>query len=237
MRSSGRIFVRRFGEIFGKQPVTAIKKRFGMVLLTAVLVLTFLPVASANAASAQEQLKSSIDQILEILRDPSLKGEDSAEKRRASLRKLVKERFSFAKMSQLSLATHWKDINDAEKQNFIELFGQLLEDTYLSKIESYTDEEVLYVKEYVEKDKAQVSTKIITNSIEIPMDYRMFQIKDGTWMIYDVVIEGVSLIRNYRSQFDQFLQKESYEKLLEKLENKLDPPEVKEIPPPNPGRP
>ncbi len=139
-----------------------------------------------------------------------------------SLRKVINERFSFAKMSQLSLGRHWKKRSDEEKKVFIDLFGQLLEETYISKIEAYTDEKVIFVKEYVKKKKAQINTKIVTQTIEIPIDYRMYNAKDGFWLVYDLVIEGVSLVGNYRSQFDQMLQKDSYEKLVEELKKKVD---------------
>lgn len=102
------------------------------------------------------------------------------------------------------------------------MFGQLLEDTYVSKIEAYTDEKVIYVKEFVKKKKAMVYTKIVTQTIEIPIDYRLYKTKSGDWRVYDLVIEGVSLVGNYRSQFDQMLQKGSYAKLVENLKNKLE---------------
>ncbi|RLC13693.1 MAG: ABC transporter substrate-binding protein [Deltaproteobacteria bacterium] len=197
-------------------------KLFKYIFLVIFAGCVFLPVHNAYASPVQDLLKNSIDQILEILRDPSLKGEDAAEKRRASLRKVINERFSFAKMSQLSLARHWKKRSNEEKKEFIKLFGQLLEDTYISKIEAYTDEEVVYVKEFVKKKKAQINTKIVTETIEIPIDYRMYQTKKGSWMVYDLVIEGVSLVGNYRSQFDQILQKDTYEELLEVLKKKIE---------------
>lgn len=198
-------------------------KRFRILIFVFFAVLIFSPVNTVCASSVQDQLKDTLDQILEILRDPVLKGEDHTvtEKRRASLRKLIYDKFSFDKMSQLSLARHWKDRTDEEKKTFIDLFGKLLEQTYVSKIESYTDEKVVFVKEFVNDKKAQVSTKVVTDTIEIPIDYRLYQTKDGIWLVYDVVIEGVSLVGNYRSQFDQILQKESYEKLLEELKNKI----------------
>lgn len=196
-------------------------KLFKLVFLVFFIVLLFLPNHHAYASPVQDQLKITIDKILEILRDPSLKGEEQAEKRRASLSNVIHERFSFSKMSQLSLGRHWKKRSDEEKKVFIELFGQLLEETYISKIEAYTDEKVVYVKEYVKKKKAQVNTKIITQTIEIPIDYRMYNTK-GSWLVYDLVIEGVSLVGNYRSQFDQILKKDTYEKLVEELRKKVD---------------
>jgi len=197
-------------------------KLFKYIFLVIFAVCVFLPVHSVYASPVQDLLKNTVDQILEILRDPALKGEDATEKRRASLRNVINERFSFAKMSQLSLARHWKKRSNEEKKEFIKLFGQLLEDTYISKIEAYTDEEVVYVKEFVKKKKAQINTKIVTQTVEIPIHYRMYQTKKGSWMVYDLVIEGVSLVGNYRSQFDQILQKDTYEELLEVLKKKID---------------
>lgn len=196
-------------------------KLFKFVFLVFFIGLLFLPNYHAYASPVQDQLKITIDKILGILRDPSLKGEEQAEKRRESLSKVIHERFSFAKMSQLSLGRHWKKRSDEEKKVFIELFGQLLEEIYISKIEAYTDEKIVYVKEYVKKKKAQVNTKIITQTIEIPIDYRMYNTK-GSWLVYDLVIEGVSLVGNYRSQFDQILKKDTYEKLVEELRKKVD---------------
>ena len=180
------------------------------------------PINTVFASPVQDQLQTAIDNILTILRDPALKGDAQTEQRRALLRKIIHEKFSFAKMSQLSLAKHWRKRNEQEKKEFIDLFGQLLEETYISKIESYTDEKVIYVKEFVRKKKAQIDTKIITDTIEIPITYRMYKTKKGDWLVYDIVIEGVSLVRNYRSQFDQVLKRDSYEKLLKDLKAKLD---------------
>ncbi|WP_299983037.1 ABC transporter substrate-binding protein [Desulfobacula sp.] len=193
-----------------------------IIFIVFFAVCVFSPTHHAWASPVQKQLKITIDKIMEILKDPSFKGEEQAEKRRASLRKVIKERFSFAKMSQLCLGRHWRERSDEEKKVFIDLFGQLLEETYISKIEDYTDEKVVYVKEFVKKKRAQVNTKIITKTIEILIDYRMYNTKDGSWMIYDLVIEGVSLVGNYRSQFDHILQKDSYDKLVEELKKKIE---------------
>lgn len=197
-------------------------KLFRFVLLVFFMVFLFLPTHHVDASPAQEQLKITIDKVMEILRDPLLKGEEQAEEKRAALSKAITERFSFAKMSQLSLGRHWKKRSDEEKKIFIELFGQLLEKTYISKIEGYTDEKIVYVKEYVKKKKALVNTKIITQTIEIPIDYRMYNARDGLWLVYDLVIEGVSLVGNYRSQFDQILMKDTYDKIVEDLRKKVD---------------
>ncbi len=197
-------------------------KRFQMAFLIFFTVSVFLPADNCFASAVQDQLKGTINKIIGILKDPSLKGDASIKQRRENLRKAVSERFSFEKMSQLCLGKHWKDRTDDEKKVFIELFGRLLEETYISKIEGYTNEKVEYLKESITDKKAQVNTRIITEKIEIPIDYRLYQEKDGSWMVYDLIIEGVSLVGNYRSQFDEILQRDNYKKLIDELKKKIE---------------
>jgi len=183
-------------------------------------IFFLIPVGVALASPAQEQLKQTVDSILEVLKTPEFQNESQQEKRREKLGKIVEERFDFEKMSKLSLARHWKERTASEKSAFVALFGRLLKETYIAKIEVYTDEKVIFIKERIRKNKAQINTKIITKSFEIPINYRMFTQKNDQWMIYDVVIEGVSLIANYRSQFAQMLEKDSFEALMDKLKKK-----------------
>ncbi len=192
--------------------------KLGKILLILLIGISLFDVASASPA--QDQLKLSIDSILVVLRNPELKDDSQKEKRLEALGKIVEERFDFKKMSQLSLARHWKKRTESEKQEFVALFGRLLKDTYISKIEGYTDEKVIFLKERIKKKKAQINTKIITQTIEIPINYRMFTQKGNQWRVYDVIIEGVSLIGNYRSQFNQMLEKASFEDLMDKLKKK-----------------
>ncbi len=196
-------------------------KLFKSAAVVFCILYFMFPVHNALASPARDQLKTTIDKLLVILRDPGLKGKEHTEQRREALRKVIRERFSQTKMAQLTLGRHWRKRTTQEKKQFAELFGKLLEKTYISKIEAYTDEKVTFVKEFVKKRKAQIYTKVITDTVEIPIDYRMFRKKDGTWMVYDIVIEGVSLVGNYRSQFDQSLQKGSYEDLVKDLEAKV----------------
>jgi phospholipid transport system substrate-binding protein len=190
--------------------------KIGVVLLV-MFVLSAGPVL---ASPAQDQLKLSIEAILAVLRTPGLKGDAQKQKRREALGTLVEERFDFGKMSQLSLGRHWKERTKSEKSEFVTLFSRLLKDTYITKIEAYTDEKVVFLRDRVEKKKAQVNTKIITKTVEIPINYRMFTRKNDKWRVYDLVIEGVSLIGNYRSQFRQMLEKDSFETLMGKLKQK-----------------
>lgn len=174
------------------------------------------------ASPAQEQLKTSIDKIIQILKDPSLKGEDQVQPRRQALRAAIDERFSFRKMSQFSLARHWKTLTKEQQKEFVVLFGKLLEETYVNKIESYTDEKIEYTGETVSKKKAKIYSEIHTQDVTIPVEYRMFNAGQGNWMVYDMLIEGVSLIKNYRTQFDEIMQNGSYETLVEELKKKID---------------
>lgn len=180
-----------------------------------------LPATMVSASPAQEQLKISINKILTILKDPSLKGEAQTKKRRDALRSAIDERFSFQKMSQFSLARHWKTISPAQQKSFVILFGKLLEEVYVAKIESYTDEKIEYTGESVSKKKAKIYSEVITDEIKIPIEYRMFKAGENNWMVYDMLIEGVSLIKNYRTQFDELLQKGSFETLMEDLKKKI----------------
>ncbi|WP_022663880.1 MlaC/ttg2D family ABC transporter substrate-binding protein [Desulfospira joergensenii] len=192
-------------------------KKFFLILIFAALLFPW----AVQASPARDQLKLSIDAILDILRNDPLKEEGNFQKRRDLLRRAIHARFDFEKISQLSLARHWKGLSDQEKQRFVQLFSQLLETTYITKIESYTNEKVVYGKDRVKKKKAQVNTKIVTDTVEIPINYRMYTRDDSQWMIYDMVIEGVSLVANYRSQFGQILEKGSFENLVELLEKKI----------------
>ncbi|MCG8685862.1 MAG: ABC transporter substrate-binding protein [Desulfobacterales bacterium] len=203
------------------------KRTITAFLCSIIILILFAGLAGSalsSTESATQQLKGSIDKLLEVLKDPELKAEDQKEVRREKLRIIAKERFDFRMMSQRSLARHWKGLTDEQKDEFTELFGSLLEDSYMSKIEAYTDEEVVYLKELVKKKKtreyAQINTKIITDEVEIPINYRMYRQDEKPWMVYDMIIEGVSMVNNYRSQFGQILEKKSFDSLVEQLKDK-----------------
>ena len=190
--------------------------------LAVTIVILFFAGSHAVASSpARDQLEATIDSIIKILEDDTLKSDANVALRREALRKVIFERFDFEKMSQLSLARHWRGRTAAERQTFVRLFSRLLEDTYVGKIEAYNDEKVRYVKEQVRDDKAQINTVVVSDSIEIPIDYRMYAAEDGQWWVYDMVIEGVSLVANYRSQFTRMLESDSFESLIRQLEEKI----------------
>jgi phospholipid transport system substrate-binding protein len=163
-----------------------------------------------------EDVRSSVEAVIALLRDDQL----DRDSRRDRMREVIDKRFDFRAMSQRTLATNWKKASDAEKQKFTELFAELIQNSYVSKIESYTNETVEYPAEKKNGRKAVVNTLIITSSAEIPVNYKVYQ-KDGTWLVYDVIIEGVSLISNYRSSYQEIVKKDGFDGLLAKMEEKI----------------
>ena len=189
-------------------------KRLLAVLVTG-LVVSFSNPAIAETA-ALDAVRTSVEAILESLKNKQL---DKAT-RREQMRAAIKDRFDFRAMSQRTLATNWKKASDQEQQQFVELFSRLVENSYVDKIESYTNEKVEYPGAKVQGKKAVVDTLIITASADIPVNYKLYQ-KGDEWLVYDVIIEGVSLINNYRSSYQEIVKKEGMTGLLTKMQDKL----------------
>ena len=179
-----------------------------------------VPPSRALAGEPTVQVKQTVDAVLDILRNKELKKADKTEQRRAQIRKVVSGRFDFAEMAKRSLAQHWKKRTPEEQKEFVPLYTDLLENTYIRKIERYENEKVVYLDEKIEGDYATVKTNIVTTkNAEIPIEYRL--LKEGDqWKAYDVVVEGVSLVNNYRNQFNNIIRSGSYEELLRRLKNK-----------------
>jgi len=164
------------------------------------------------------KLKSTIDKVISIVKDENFKKDQKG--RREALRKAIDERFDYRQMVIRSLAKNWNSRSDQERQEFISLFKSLLENSYASKLEAYRDEKINYVGEVVKGEYALVKTEIVRQSSTVGVDYKLIQ-TDGDWQVYDFVIEGVSMIRNYRSQFTKIIRNDSYEILVEKLTAKI----------------
>jgi len=179
--------------------------------------LAFAPVVVSAEGSAIDAVRTSVDGILDILK----KG-DTMDKatRRSAMEAIIDERFDFRAMSQRTLATNWKKASDAEKQEFTDLFKQLIQSSYVGKLEAYTNETVEYVAEKAKGRKALVETMIKTASADIPLNYKMYS-KDGNWLVYDVIIEGVSLISNYRSSYQTIVKQEGFDGLMAKMKAKI----------------
>ncbi|MBT5549119.1 MAG: ABC transporter substrate-binding protein [Nitrospina sp.] len=163
-------------------------------------------------------LKGTIDQVLEIVSDKELRKNPPL--RREKLRKVIALRFNYKQMVMRSLAKNFKDRSEQEREEFTILFKQLLENSYASKIENYQDETINYVGEMVKGKFAMVKTQIVRKDGVVDVDYKLLK-ENGQWLVYDFVIEGVSLIRNYRSQFSKIISTESYAALVSKLTKKI----------------
>ncbi|MEW6002698.1 MAG: ABC transporter substrate-binding protein [Nitrospirota bacterium] len=181
---------------------------------------TSVMLSSAYAGTPTDQVKQTVDKVLDILKNKELRKPEKAGERRTSIRKVIDERFDFEEMAKRTLALHWRKRTPEEMKEFVSLFSDLLERSYIKKIESYTDEKISYVGENIEGEYAVVKTKVVTKrNVEIPIDYRLLK-KGSGWEVYDVVIEGVSLINNYRTQFNKIIRTYSYEELVKRMKNK-----------------
>jgi len=177
--------------------------------------------AGLHAGLPTDQTRATIDQVLEILNNPELKSKSAKEERRSRLRQVIYPRFDFAEMARRSLGLTWRRINPEEQQEFLKLFTQLLEESYVSNIESYSGEKILYGREIEDQKFAEVDTKIITNrGEEFAINYKLHEL-NGDWKVYDLVIENVSVVNNYRSQFSRLLAKSSFAELLDQIREKL----------------
>ncbi len=178
--------------------------------------ITFL----ARAGEPMQQVKQTTDKILAVLSDPALKPAAKSEERKKLIGKAVDERFDWEEMSRRSLARHWAQRTPEEKKEFIPLFRSLLEQTYLDKVQGYSGEKVSYDGDSVDGDYGLVKVKILTTTNkEIPVEYRLLK-RGNNWLVYDISIEGISLINNYRSQFNSIITKSSYKELVQKLKAK-----------------
>jgi len=194
------------------------KMNLRFITVAMLLLLTLTPVI-LHASEITDKVRSTVDGIINILKDQSLNAPGKKDERRARIRSLITERFNFEEMSKLSLARHWGDRSDEEKKEFISLFSDLIENSYIEKIERYTDEEIIYADEKRSGGRAEVKTVIISKGTDTHINYRLIKTTDD-WMVYDIVIEGVSLVSNYRSQFSSTIRATSYEGLVKKLREK-----------------
>jgi phospholipid transport system substrate-binding protein len=170
--------------------------------------------------SATEEVEKVVDEVVSIVSNPDMKQPENKEKRQKGLKDAISAIFDFAEMARSSLGSHWVDLTPAQKDEFEKAFETLLENTYSKKIESYNNERIVYLKETVDGDNSEVKSKVVTSKHdEFTLDYRLLN-KGGKWMIHDVVIEGVSLVANYRTQFDKVILTEGYPALYNKLNTK-----------------
>jgi len=184
--------------------------------------LTVLPQTVSWAMGPGEIIVQTIGEGIKVLEDPSLQGMDKFTERKEKLWEIVTPVFDFEATSKRALGHHWKDRTDKEQKEFVSLFTQVLRDIYLGKTDSYAGSNFEYIREIVEGARGKVRTNFITNAQKtVVVDFSMHNI-NGSWKVYDITIEGVSMVGNYRSQFNSILANSPFEELMEKLRNKRD---------------
>jgi phospholipid transport system substrate-binding protein len=167
-----------------------------------------------------QQMRPYVDEIVNILTDKSLQGEEKCVERRQKVMNVVYQRFDFTEMSKRVLGSQWRNLSENQKQEFTNLFTTLLEHAYIGKIENYSNQKVEFKDQRVRNDRAEVQTEIIDKDVVIPVSYIML-LEGEEWKVYDVVVENVSLIRNYMEQFKEILRKDGYPSLLTQLKEKV----------------
>jgi len=198
-------------------------RRHGIGLGVAVVVVAgLLAGGPVEAGAPTDQLRGAADRVVKLLQDPELGKPGKAAERRKQLRAVADEIFDWQEAAKRALGRHWRERTPAEREEFAKLFADLLERAYVGKIELYSGERIRYEGERVEGDHAMVKTILVTKSnTEVPIDYRM--LKEGDrWRVYDVTVEGISLVSNYRTQFNRIVQQSGYDGLVEKLRARPD---------------
>jgi phospholipid transport system substrate-binding protein len=188
-----------------------------IVVISLVISVTVASICYAGS-KITSQLKSTIEKVIATVTDEALK--DDASARREILRKVIDSQFNYRQMVMRSLANNWDVRSNEEKQTFIALFKSLLENSYANKLESFSNEKINYLDEVVKGEYALVKTEVVRKATTIAVDYKLIR-ENGVWQVYDFVIEGVSMIRNYRVQFTKIIHKHSYEVLVQKLTDKI----------------
>ena len=196
------------------------KRQIAILINISIFMLFYLP-ASLYAGAPLDTVQVNVNKVLEVLRDPKLKAASAKEAKKKKLMPIYERMFNDVELSQRTLVKNWGSMNASQQKEFVQLFRQVLAKAYIDKILAYTDEKIVFDREtMVSGSQAEVQTRIITSSKEIPITYRV--IKTGSsWKVYDVVIENVSLVLNYRTQFKDILAKNTIEQLLEILRKKV----------------
>lgn len=192
------------------------------LMVVAWVVLSFLSFSPAwGEGTATQAVKETIDEVLAVLGDQALKDTTRETERREKLEAIIGQRFDYEEMAKRTLAAEWKKIGAEKQQEFVALFRRFLSQSYAGNIDGYAGEKVEYLKERLKGDFAEVQTKVVSPKVQIPLDYRLLK-KNKKWGVYDVIIDGVSLTKNYRGQFSRIIKSSSFDGLLDKLRSKTD---------------
>ena len=197
------------------------KKKKKKRLAGCMLVMMLLMSVPAYAGAPMSAVESTVNRVLDVLRDPKMKGPAAKSLKTEKLRVIYKDMFDEMEFSRRTLTRNWNKFTPEQRREFVDLFEQVLEKTYLDRILEYSNEKIVFYKEsMIADDKAEIQSRVITSSKEVPIYYRMI-LKNGKWKVYDVVVENVSLVQNYRTQFNEILAGGTPEQLLETLRKKV----------------
>ena len=205
-------------------PITAVR-----ILPVAALAAVFMCAAAMGATgqaseAPTEVVRTTLGEVFRILDDPKLKDPAKAAARRRQLEEVISSRFDYAEMSKRTLAAQWSRLTPEQQTEFVNLFKTFLSDRYAGRIEDYSGEQVQYLNERLEGQYAEVRTKLVSKKTEVPMDYRLIN-KGGRWYAYDIIADGISLVKNYRSQFEKIIRSNSYDELITRLRTRSVPEE------------
>jgi phospholipid transport system substrate-binding protein len=188
-----------------------------------IVLAVLLAAAGTTTVGPTETVKTAVQQVFSGQGDPAVNTVSTAQ-RRAEIRKITENLFDFAEMSQRSLGSAWAQASPAEQQEFVRLFGGLIATAYMGKMEQYAGEPITYVGEQIEGDDARVQSRVVTpKGSEVPIEYRLYRAVDGHWTVYDVHVDGFSLVGSYKAQFTRLLQRGSFADLLKRLRDKTGP--------------
>jgi phospholipid transport system substrate-binding protein len=186
--------------------------------IAVVLTLAMAAGRQAWAGAPTEQLRTQIDRVIKVLEDPEMAKEARMVERRTVIRRVANDIFDFTETTRRSLGPHWHARTPQEREEVTRLYADLLERSYIGKIEMYSGEKIQFLGDTIDGDQATVRTRLVTKQgMDIPVDYRMHRVPGDRWLTYDVSIEGVSLVANYRAQFNKIIQTSGYASLVKKL--------------------
>ncbi len=186
----------------------------------ALLIFTMVPLF-ASAGVALDTINSNVSSVLDVMRDPKLKGEAGKKVKEQKIIDAAEKLFDFVELSKRTLGLNWNKLTPEQRKEFVDLYKTILKDAYIDKLTAYTDEKINYTKEVpLSETTVEVQSIVTTKKADVPIYYRVIK-KDGGWKVFDVIVEGVSLISNYRTQFREILGNNPPSKLLDTLRKKV----------------
>ena len=203
-----------------KQKLQIVSRPAGTIVGLLILLSYLLLPVTSTAGGPMEQVRATVDRVLAIVRNPNAKSKVQVDAQRAKLVEVISPRFDFSEMAKRSLGRHWAARTSAEQREFVKVFATLMGRSYADNIESYTTQNVLYIRESEDQNYAQVDTKILAeNGSPLSINYKLHSV-DSEWKIYDLVIENISMVNNYRSQFDRIIARSSFTDLVQTMKDK-----------------